>query len=181
VVRKNKNMANINLVTEPEKQKSKIAEGGLAIITLVFVLIMLLYAGLVFYNKTLTGKISNVKAQYESKYQEMVSGESTKTVLDFNNRITISKESLKQEKNMVEDLAQIEKSIISGVFLDSYEYDQKGNAITLNCMGDNYNKVAKQIVNFKSNEYFPNVTSGETTLDKEKGKISFKIILSLNK
>ena len=71
--------------------------------------------------------------------------------------------------------------------IDSYAYDKQNKQITLQCVTDNYNNVAKQILSFKTFKdennfsYFSVAKAGEATLSPDAGTVNFPIILKINK
>lgn len=172
-------MANINLITEDvNKKKASLSETGTIWGLVILFLVLALYGGILFYKSRVANEINQVKSEYGQKYNQAVVGQA-KEMADFQNRLTIAGKLIGQGKNMSDNLTAIEKSMLLNVYLDSYKYDDKSSAITVGCVGDNYNVVAKQITAFKNSSYFSGVTGGKTTFNKEKNKINFDIDLKI--
>ena len=77
--------------------------------------------------------------------------------------------------NVLED---IEKNIVSGVYLESYKSDVNTGGLKLECNADNYDSMARQVLNLKSLKRFSEVTVGDAKIN-EKGGIKFSISVSL--
>jgi hypothetical protein len=169
-------MVNINLVTDGKNRES-IGSG----VTGLFVLLLLvlgLYAFLVFYGKSLDKKADSLKLDYDSKRSSLVVGDSKK-ILDFQNRLTLAKESMTKERDMKQDIGKVEEALAAGVYLNGYVYDDATKSIALDCYSDSYESVARQILSFKSSDYFLSVLAGETKLDTKSSRVSFPIILTI--
>lgn len=173
-------MTNINLVTEDvSKEKSSFSDRGSILGLIVLILVLALYGGILFYKKRVTSEIVQIKGEYDQKYNSILAGQA-KAVADFQNKLTAAGKLVKQGKNMSENFNIIEKALLPSVYLDSYRYDDKNSTITISCVGDNYNIVAKQIMAFKNSDYFSEVVSGKTSFDSKENKINFEIGLKLN-
>ncbi|MFA5962298.1 MAG: hypothetical protein WC848_06465 [Parcubacteria group bacterium] len=169
-------MANINLVTD--KEETKMMGMGTSVLLAVFFLVILIYCGLFFYGKKLSKDTDALTAAYSAKRSSFIVGDS-KRVLDFQNRLSISNDLLAQERNANQNVVKVEESMIAGVYLSAYEYDDDTKAITLDCYADNYEMVAKQILSFKSSDYFTSVLAGESEFDTRLNKISFTVVLKI--
>lgn len=185
-------MSNINLTTNIEEKKLAplpMINGGLLAITLFFLLTAVSWVGITIYNKNVKSQIDAVKSQYDKSYNSIVSNNKARDVADFQNRTDQVKKMLDGDSggNTVQNLGIIEKIILPSVYLDSYAYDKQNGQITLRCVTDNYNNVAKQILSFKTFKdennfsYFSVAKAGETTLNQEIGKVNFPIVLKINK
>ncbi|MDQ1284417.1 MAG: hypothetical protein QG620_765 [Patescibacteria group bacterium] len=170
-------MANINLITDKNDSTAIIGK-GLAWVIVAFVLTLCLYGGLVFYKNSLIKNIVSTKLEYDTGLAQFKAG-GAKDVADFQNRLDIADVDLAKGRSVAADLTEVEKSMITDAYLNSYEFDEKTKEISLECATDNYNAVARQILNFKSSGYFSGVTAGETSLDAESGEIIFPVNLTL--
>lgn len=168
-------MVNINLVTDGKNRDSMSGISGLAVLLL---LVLGLYAFLVFYGKNLDEKTNNLKTEYNSKRTSLIDGDSKK-ILDFENRLILSRELIAQERDIKQDMGKIEEAIVSGAYLDAYSYDAQTKAITLSCYADNYETIAKQILSFKGSSYFSSVLAGETKFDTKSSRINFPVVLTI--
>lgn len=151
---------------------------GTTVLLIVFLLTVLAYLGLLFYGKKLNEEAEGLKTEYAGRLNSFISGDS-KRVLDFQNRLTISGELLAKERNNKGDMEKVEEAMITGVYLGAYKYDSKTNSIALDCYADNYEVVAKQILSFKKQAYFPAVLAGKTELDTQSGKVKFPVVLTI--
>lgn len=171
-------MVNVNLSTSGNQQKNGVPyAAGITIVIIILVLVGLVWGGIVFYKNYLVRNVVNTKALYEVENRKLT-GEGGLSVMDFQNRLTIAKNLLNQKKIARETLGKVESSIIPEVYLNSYNYDGAKNVLSLDCVGDNFNSAAKQILSFKKSDYVSDVTVGKTSLN-DKGKVSFLLDLKI--
>lgn len=173
-------MANINLSTGEVKPgvDLNVSRGGMTSLIFILIVILALYGVEIFWGKKMATETEAINAQFNSNYSNLTTGNPIE-VIDFQNRITVAKKLSAEGRDIRESLLDIEKTIIPGVYLSSYEYDQKTGMVILTCIGDNYNLAAKQILNFKKSTYFSDTSGGETELVAETGKVKFVINLKL--
>jgi hypothetical protein len=169
-------MANINLVTN--REEGSMLGAGAGILFGIFILTGLIYGGLLFYGKQLDNKLTVSNDGFESKAKSFVGSDANKAV-DFQQRLVISGELLAEERSGNKDIGKIEEAIVVGVYVGSYKYNNTTKAVTLDCFADNYETVAKQILSFKSFDYFSNVLAGETKFDTKNNKINFPVVLTI--
>jgi hypothetical protein len=169
-------MVNINLVTDGKAREG--IGSGISSLAILLLLVLGLYAFLVFYGKNLDSKTNSLKADYDSKRSGLVVGDSNK-VLDFENRLVLSRKLMTEERNVKQGIEKVEEAIISGTYLSAYSYDDATRAITLECYTDNYETVAKQILGFKGSDYFSGVLAGETKFDTKINRIAFPVVLTI--
>lgn len=172
-------MVSINLSTGSSVSQKEGLPYKKGIVTIFIVVLLLggIYGGMVFYRKNLKSQADSANSSYEIEYGKL-KGESSKEVIDFQNRLTVAKEVLNQKSLAKETLAEMEKSIASDVYILSYELDAKKRNLTLSCVSDNFNLVAQQLLAFKKSEYFSNVTLGEAKANED-GKIEFEVELKI--
>jgi hypothetical protein len=169
-------MENINLTTTPKTEK--LVESGTLKLMSVLFLVILAYGGLMLYGNFLTKETESLKAQYTDQHANFM-GEATKKVMDFQNRLVLSRELIGQERNINKDIDAVRAAISKGTYLASYKYDEATRTITLDCYSDNYGTIAKQILSFKNSSYFSSVSMGETKLDPKTNVINFSISLKI--
>lgn len=171
-------MSSINLssFSQEEKKPAQLTEKSLLGVFLILVLVLAAWSGLFFYGKYLDKKIDQAKQNYQEQIVQL-GNEGSKNVIDFQKRLDVSKALIAQGRNIGEDLTQIESLIVPNVYLSGFSYDESGKKISLNCVGDNYNTVAKQILSFKNSSYFSSVAAGSSNIDTQSNKISFPIEL----
>jgi hypothetical protein len=173
-------MANINLSTEEAQEKVDLNVGGsgLAILIIALLLILAAYGAELLYGQKLARDTEAIREEMDAKYKNISKGNPI-TVVDFQNRLNSAKTAVNEGRDIRENLLEIEKSIIPGVYLESYDFEKEGGVLVLDCIGDNYNLVAKQILNFKKSTYFAGASGGETSFEAESGKVGFKVNLTL--
>lgn len=172
-------MNNVNLKTDAGSDNEKIEWGkALPLAIVILVIIGLVYATILFYTKRVEGEIKTTQDVYDQKLNDLKKG-NAKNVFDFQNRLSESKKMLAGNSNLNDNLIEIEKRMVSGVYLNSYQFDAEKKDLSLECIASNYYDVAKQIFSFKKSTYFSNVSSGETSLSGQDGKISFKVNLQI--
>jgi hypothetical protein len=176
-------MESINLATqtsssEPGGEQSSLGSGLLGAI-IIFVLVLLLWGGLFFWDMMLSKKITDIQAQYSQKYDGFVKSDAI-GVVDFKDRLNLAKDLSNKNINIRETLDKIESLLISpDVWLASYKYGKENGTIVLSCRTKNYEVVARQILSFKKSDYFSSVSGGKTQLDKTTGIITFEVDLKL--
>jgi|WetSurMetagenome_2_1015567.scaffolds.fasta_scaffold261005_2 hypothetical protein len=174
-------MSNVNLTTieESEKEKINISGGALTGLAAALMMVLAIWGFLVAYNKYyLQKKIEESKKSYAALFEQLKDKDSVK-VIDFHRRLEISKNLTDQGKSMSDILSQVELQIVPSVFLSSFSFDDAASKVTLNCVADNFNTVAKQIYSFKKSGFFPAVTAGSTMIDPQTGRVSFPVELKL--
>jgi len=171
-------MPNINLVTEEYSRKKNGSLGtGLIFAIVVLVLLVATYGALIFLNRNLTSKIKITQDEYKSEYDNFLAGKGNE-IFDFKNRSDVARKMLAEDQSMAGILVQIEASILPSVHLEALKYDKTGRKVTLSCIGDNFETLAKQVLSFKQNNYFSAVIPGQGKLDPENvNKIIFDINL----
>lgn len=172
-------MPNINLVAEDvsKENSSPILGKGLISSIVILIFVFILYGGLLIANRALSSKIEVTKAEYDIEYNKFLSGKGN-DIIDFKNRSDEAGKIIAENKLSADILNQIEKSILPSVYLDSLKYDKNTKKISLSCVGDNFQIVAKQILSFKQNEYFSTVIPSQGSLNAiEKNKVDFSIDL----
>lgn len=173
-------MANINLSTSQASAvagKRHLSGTGNLIGGAILAIILIIIAALYFWKGSLDGKVAAAEADYNAKYAKLTEGRN-KDVIDFQSRI-FSLNVLARKNNAITDALQnVEKYIVSGAYLASYEFNKDAKTIKLNCRAENYDVVAKQVASFKSFENFTSVDlSGAKTNDK--GGVDFTIELAI--
>jgi hypothetical protein len=169
-------MANINLSTSEvgyANRNDHSAKNGLISILAILVFIVTLYGGLIAWKNSLDSKIIVATNTYNANYKELMNGMNVE-VTDLQNRIFISKKLIKQDKLLRNILESVEKNIVSGVFLTTYDSDRDAQKLKLVGFANSYNDLSRQILSFKSSKAFSNVSVGASDIS-ESGKISFSI------
>lgn len=120
---------------------------------------------------------ASVKSDYANELA-VLTGEKNRTIVDFQNRITLARDLMKQKDAAYESLPGVEKAIVPGVFLESYKFDASAKKITVDGLADDFYVFSKQILSFKKSDYFSEVTTGKSSLN-EAGKVTFSLNLKI--
>lgn len=170
----------IDLKTEAfEREQEKINFGkALPIVVGVFVVLLASYGALLFLVKDTEKRISFEQEKYAKKEAEFKSG-NAREVLDFQNRLSESKNLFGSYVDGVEILSGVEKNMLPGVYLDSLKFDAKNGILELVCLAGSFDQVAKQILSFKKSNLFSRVDAGESDILEQEGRISFPVKLTL--
>ena len=171
-------MPNINLATENVSRKTPSLMGkGLFFSIVILILVVALYGALLVTNSALSSKIDGVKSEYDIEYNKFLTG-SGNEVIDFKNRSDEAEKIITEDKSMADILSQVEKSMLPVVYLNSLKYDKNEKMISLDCIGNDFQTVASQILSFKQNDYFSRVIPGKGSMLVEgNNKINFFIDL----
>lgn len=173
-------MENINLaVGYGEKRNRNVLGSGMRWIVVMTVLVVAVYLGLLGFRAYLDSSNSALGTQYQSERQSFMNQDAMK-VLDFSNRIAMAKDLSPRQRDAVMDFRALESLIVPGVRVDSYTYDEDGESVTLKCVTEQYDTVAKQILSFKGSPYFTLTNAGKTSADSEKQSVSFDATLKIN-
>lgn len=149
------------------------AKNGLISIIIVLVLVVALYVGLIGWKSNLNNKIAVATDDYTASYNGLKNGLNIE-VTDLQNRIFMSKKLFKQDKLIWNVLENVEKSIVSNVYLTSYKSDKNKHTLDVVGVANNYNDLSRQILSFKSSEIFSTVNADNINI-REDGKIAFSI------
>lgn len=172
---------NMNLSTEqkdPVIQREAATAWGLKIVTLVFILTVLATGGAILWKNILQGKVVAADDEYKASYDKLIQKERSKDIVDFQNRIALSKIMI-NEKNVVFDSLQlIEKHLVPGAYLNVYKNDKNKKAISLSGVAENYEILAKQTLSFKQSGIFSSVDVSESKLSPD-GRYEFSMELKI--
>jgi len=190
--------------TTDEEQKSskrkKTFSRGLLAALGVLVVIILIWFGLGFWEKTLNQKKGLIENEITSVNEQIAKGISEEAS-DFAVRAYLTEDELYKDYevndilNEIEDIMILKNSDGSGsrVVLKSFQYNsgsqtssgkdraKKGlGSVTLTADADTFDVMAQQIDVFKKSEYFDNVKVGTTDRD-EAGRIIFTLTMDVVK
>lgn len=175
-------MVNINLHRE-EKKENRIYESnfwrsGTFFAVALLILTSLIYAGQILYKKKLIADESNIILEISEKKNSLGSA-ALVDIKDFDQRISKINNNLTQRVYPNDVLAYVEDFLIKNVYIDTYEYEDSKQEISLGVVADSYNTVAGQILNFKKSGKFSNVDISGTNRTED-GKITFMITMALS-
>ncbi len=170
-------MTNINLSTGQTMQSSDPVQSAnkYGLISSISILAVALGAVgiLLLWKNDIEKKKVIAKASYDEKYKELTSSKNN-AIVDLQNRIFLAKNLVKQAPVAFDMLQVVEKSLVAGVYIDSYSQDKVASSLKLSCVTDSYDSVAKQVLSFNRVDAFTEVTVGKMDLSSE-GKINFAI------
>ncbi|EKE10766.1 MAG: hypothetical protein ACD_15C00204G0018 [uncultured bacterium] len=152
-------MANINLSTRQAgsgMQKRHLSSSGNLIGGVLLIIAIISVVVLSFWEKKLKSNVAIAESSYEQKYANLTQGRN-RDVIDFQSRIFALNNLARQRNSVTDNLQNIEKYLVPGVYVSSYKYDKNNKIIQLRCVGENHDIIAKQIASFKNVEYFSNV------------------------
>jgi len=169
-------MSNINLSTYEKKAVPSKGDRGIKIVIGIFVLVILVWAGLYFTRLYLVRQTETAKAENKEISENAGTGllsDSAKDVVDFQIKSEIAKKSMEKSRSMTTQLNAIQNTMLSSVYLESFSYDDAKGIVTVNCVTGNYTDVANQIASFKKN--FDSVVAGTTSNNRQTGRIAFTV------
>lgn len=171
-------MPNINLATENVTKTDSISIGkSLLSVIIILILTIVFYGILLFANFQLSLKTKNIQDNYNIEYQKFLSGNGNE-IIDFKNRSDVAEKIIAENRSMAEIMSHIEGSMLPSVYLESFKYNEATRKVSLICVGDNFQTVAKQILSFKQDSYFSDVIPSRSAIDtKISNKLNFDIDL----
>jgi hypothetical protein len=169
-------MANINLATSQivrDSQKRPLSSTGTLIGSALLVVAVISALGLSLWEKSLSGKVAETESDYKQRYVKLTEGRN-KDVIDFQSRIFALNDLARQRNAVTDAMQNVEKKIVSGTYVSSYDFDKNTKTTRLNCVATDHSVIARQIASFKSSEYFSDVALKSTKVS-EKGGFEFLI------
>lgn len=175
-------MTNINLsqsvkMETVSKQKSQSMHRGVFIPLGILVVTLLAFGAARIYIGVLDSKIAQTKKQTGDKLTE-IGGADINKIMDLQNRMEKIAASIGLKKDPGELLSVIEEAMVSGNYLNVYDYDDSNAVVSLTVTANNFENMAKQILSLKGK--FNNVNLGTSSRDSD-GNIRFDVIMSLVK
>ncbi|MFA7319806.1 MAG: hypothetical protein WC022_04410 [Parcubacteria group bacterium] len=173
-------MSTINLAVEQETTDGypKFFRNGVVGVTVVLIVVLCLYGGLLYANKKIMAEIKSVDNQYTDEYNKFLAGNAN-DVIDFKNRSAISENLLNKNYPIKNIFSAAESSVLPTVYLESLSYDSNNKTVNLSCVAPGFFDVAKQVESFKQNEAFSSFALGKSAIDSKTGLINFDVILKM--
>jgi len=170
-------MANINLTSSPQAQDF----GAISYLKtpILMIIALAIVGGAYFWINLKTNELVAKTEQDKQAVvveQKNIKSNNSKIVFDFQDRLILSKGFLEKKRQDLDSLGELEKIVVKGVYLTKYSYS--GNSVSVSCVADNFDNVAKQILNFKSSDYFSPDISTTSTESKDE-KINFGVELKI--
>ncbi len=175
-------MASINL-SQPSAEKSGSAPAPLFDKSFLISMGLLIVSfgtlfGLKAYNASLESNVDTVNSDITTQLAEL-NGDTVNRVIDFQERMSKIDEKLAVKDVSVQDLFPlVEKSMVSGAFLNTYAYDVSTKILSLSLTAPDFKTVARQVMSFKSVNVFKGVTVENASKTVDKG-IKFDMVISL--
>ena len=174
-------MPQINLSTgsgsekiEPSRFRSNLS---IILSLLIIAATVGVYFGVVAYRRSVDREFSNIDAEITSK-RSMISGEKANRVADFSDRLSIIGKNLSDSAmSPNEPLSKIERSMVPGVNLSSYEYDLEKRVVRAFVVADSFRSLAEQLVSLK--QQFSSVQVEKEARLNEDGKVESGLLLAL--
>jgi len=95
-------------------------------------------------------------------------------IVDFQYSVDNISYNLKNKKDSVVILEQVEKYMIKGSYLNSLEYDTVKNILTMEVVSESFRAAASQILNLKNSELFKDVRVTDSSRNQDNQAV-FKI------
>lgn len=171
-------MVNINLAeVEYAKERQSITYNkSVLVLSIIIILLALAYVGIFFSEKNVLAKTEAANSRYSDEHSKLINN--NKDIVDFQNRLTAAKGLIKEKDVAYASLPVVEKAIIPGSYLDSFDFEQNTNSVEISGVADNFDVLARQILSFKQSDYFSGVTTGKTSLNKD-GKVEYSLSLNI--
>jgi hypothetical protein len=142
------------------------------VVGLVFLALLIVWGGMLWYIKTLDTTLAGKKAQYEQSVAQL-RGENVERVTAFDTRLELTKKQVAANSTETEKLlGQIESLVVPSVRLTKYEYSPTGKYVAVQGETDNFKSVAQQLVSLKSESPFTGIHVDSLKKD-DKGVITF--------
>lgn len=175
-------MAGINLSSSTSEKKGKgggIFDSSFTIVTIIFILTIVGFAGSRFYIKTLDTKRAGLAATLEESSSRL-QGKNVDRAAYFDNRLTLVKEQLSARTiDSQKLLNQLETLVVPSIRLTKYEYNETEKFVVVEGDAESLKYVAQQIISFKSDDLFAGIQVHSLTRTKE-GRITFSLIADFN-
>ncbi|MDP1884592.1 MAG: PilN domain-containing protein [Candidatus Moranbacteria bacterium] len=176
-------MVNINLSTNQaapqDNRGSASAKGGILVVEIILLAIAVISGGLMLWVNNIDNKVAATEAAYDEKIAVLMANARNKDIVDFQNRLSLTDELVDRKNLTLDVLQEVERGLVSGVYITAYEADKEAKTLKLECVADNYEAVARQVLSFKSSSYFSEVAVKNTSVSNE-GKNVFSMDIKLN-
>ena len=176
-------MANINLHQSVERSESLRKKPSFFVNrTFISILILVIFSsvfiGLKYYQDLLNKK---KQALVDEKQQVMMTmdRDEIREVVDFKNKISGIEYNMEHKTDPRVNLGQMEKLLLSDVFISKYVYYFETKNIEIGVIADDFESIAEQMWNFKKSKEFSSVEIVDSALDSD-GRTVFNLILTMN-
>lgn len=133
--------------------------------------------GLKIYDAALKNEVASLDASSKVKLSGLES-ESVNRLVDFQARSEAIDAKLKAGVSPQDMFATIEKLMVGGVSLDSYNYDMEARTVAMKVISSDFKSIAQQAMNFKTMGSFKSVVVSDSA-KKDDGTVVSNILISL--
>jgi len=172
-------MAGINLSQSmtgndgSSKKKEALFDTGFVVAFLIFLVVVLGWAGLRFYITQLNKQITALDTTIAEHNAELQGG-AVDRVADFDRRLQFLAENATERTEPSQIFSQLESLMVPSNALLEYEYNKTEKVITFSARTNNYRNIAEQVISLKSEKMFSSVKVDTIDRDKE-GRITFTL------
>jgi Tfp pilus assembly protein PilN len=175
-------MTTINLYQQADgdrkKKTSILASGGLIYAVSVLVFVLVLFAGMKFYNSWLTTRNVGIEDAITQKNSSFLTQDAANQVVDIQARLEVINKNLDSQVIMTDVLRNLSAGMVSGVVATSYKYENQ--KVTVAFLANNFSDVSRQILNLKKRDSkFSNVSLA--SINREEAGVNFSISMSADK
>lgn len=168
-------MTTINLYQEGQQQeenkKNSMISGSFVFSIALLVLVMLVYGGVKLFSNSFDKKNKAILADIEVQKNGIAGEKELVAVVDFQERMDKIKKTVASRVDAKTIIQNVALEMVGGVRLTDYTYTDK--LISLNFSADNYQLVAREILNFKKSENFTGV--GLVSINRAEKAVVFKL------
>jgi hypothetical protein len=162
-------MSTINLVPEGFRQKKEKTSKKLVIIPIVLAVITgIVCAGLFFYEKTLSDKVSGLDNEIDQINQK-ISNELDTEVISFQKHLNNLKKMLDDHIYYSNVFGLIEKNTVPTVSFESFNGDVSSRKVQLEGKAISFSSLAKQVVAFREAEEISRVDFSSASIGTDGG------------
>jgi nitrate reductase NapAB chaperone NapD len=161
---------------ENSPKKTRMVSTGIIIGSLVVIITLAVWGVCSFLSDSYKKKNDILKLEIDKQKNALASGEQIDKIADFKKRTTEIENNLSaKEKESIKNILQdVSANMLSGTILESYAYNNKGE-IVLVINSDNFQTIAKQVMQFKSFQKFSEVVISD--MKRAESVISFNIAM----
>ncbi len=172
-------MVNINLTTGGSQGRGEIPyKSGILAVAAIFIVTLAVYGGIYLYKESLVKKVAATANEYAVERNNFTSKNENKEVMDFQNRLLIAGELLAEKNAGLAALAEMEKTVVPGAYLTSFEFNKEEKNLKIRGLADSFGIVSRQLLSFKKSGFFSRVAAGDNFLS-EGGKVDFSMELKV--
>ena len=173
-------MVNIDLKTTQggSLETRTSTDTSLVVVLLITVIVIAVYGGLYLWGKSIEKNIAKTDSDINSEMDKL-NGQNAKAVIDFQNRLKISGDLIKNQGGFLTGLAEVEKDVLPGVYLNDLSFDKSAKTYSMDIVANGYTDIAKQLFIFKQDNFFSGAVGGASQIDSQ-GKADMKITLNVN-